>query len=1032
MKTCVKLILKSVACISFAVAALVACEEEIKPDGDDTGNEGGTEQPVTPEEPTELMDSLENALYRQARAMQLILTGEDVLVSSCAHAQEGIENLYDITLTTGAAFTMFSDENGEFASALSYLDEDGVKYWALTDKDGKVSAVLDAEGKKIAMDASVDVKLVDKKYTLRLNDASYDMGYGMEDPLQMFGCKPFFDDEGAAYAVEFDFGEGKTHLVYVSDYPGVYFYLPSDESKTALTEVYVNQAGVASVAVASPSVLEWKPVVSEGWTVSVREDGGVSYVDIKATDKADYQTEPVLSIVSEDESYTFSSIALTDEMFHTFAVSVTDAVVVPASGLGRFAYGLSVISDFDEQKMLSLAEGLIAGTASPSDGCGVSDTGISKAFADILGTSLDAEERYVLWAVADGMLVQLEFGEIAVDIDIVKTSLLDAEVAVKVNGASSVFGGLIEKSDDAVNTIVYQVSNLIYEPITVGEKFEYQGSAADFPVVDTEKDVLMPATTYILWVVPAVDGEYVYTEKDVIMKEFTTNDVTSGGTLELTCGEAEVTTSTITIPLSCEGAEMIYYAYLKADGGKRYSSDQVPDHTKFEQIVTEDSDFRVGDYVAVIGDRTEAVGKNFNDEAATEYYLFAVAVDSEGRYGKVKCISAKTEKLEYDKTISLKVENLDVTAKKIQLKVTSTGGDLSEYIYWAGRVTDPFWANTAYCGKTSFTAQKYMALNPEDENIRKAMNTYGPLNADGTITLSGLTMETEYVFVILEKGEKYYSKIGYIKVTTLAADLGEIVREGTDKWNAAKSRIRFDWHKDAFEQPPHLMATYSFDITCPTEFTTYVMCASEDYFDAMGLIKVEHDMIELESFASRRVDKDRTVYDESGNMLTEPDYYKEGVLKDGQLMSVNDFYVHGVPREGTVTYFAKDTHAEQGCPTWNGTSCDNYVRAQEKLEYYRSLEPWEIRASTFGLKGKEAEDWAKALQESYSRFYADAKPLLYVNDGSPLRMTNPYGTGVNEDGVVPDRVIVMLKDLQGNYYEPMYFEVPNYFEETEE
>ena len=34
--------------------------------------------------------------------------------------------------------------------------------------------------------------------------------------------------------------------------------------------------------------------------------------------------------------------------------------------------------------------------------------------------------------------------------------------------------------------------------------------------------------------------------------------------------------------------------------------------------------------------------------------------------------------------------------------------------------------------------------------------------------------------------------------------------------------------------------------------------------------------------------------------------------------------------------------------------------------------------------------------------------------------------------VVPDRVIVMFKDLRGNYYEPMIFEVPNHFKTVEE
>jgi hypothetical protein len=301
--------------------------------------------------------------------------------------------------------------------------------------------------------------------------------------------------------------------------------------------------------------------------------------------------------------------------------------------------------------------------------------------------------------------------------------------------------------------------------------------------------------------------------------------------------------------------------------------------------------------------------------------------------------------------------------------------------------------------------------------------------SDGSITIADMTMETRYIFVILEKEGALYSPVGYKSVNTLAADLGDIVREGTAEWNAQKARISFEWEKDKFEQGiGGLMSYYSFWITCPKEFTAYIMCASENYFTEMGLTKVEHHMIELENFSSRRLDKDHTVDDENGEMVSEPDYYKNNVLKPGQLMSVNDFYVHGNPNDGAVTYFASDSHGEGNCISWETGVCAAYERALEKIAYYSTIEPYQSRAEMFGLTGKEAEDWSKALLDAYSVYYGKAKPMLYVNDGSPLHMVNPYATGKNEDQVIPDRVIVMLKDLQGNYYEPMYFEVPDYFE----
>ena len=70
---------------------------------------------------------------------------------------------------------------------------------------------------------------------------------------------------------------------------------------------------------------------------------------------------------------------------------------------------------------------------------------------------------------------------------------------------------------------------------------------------------------------------------------------------------------------------------------------------------------------------------------------------------------------------------------------------------------------------------------------------------------------------------------------------------------------------------------------------------------------------------------------------------------------------------------------------------------------------------------------ANAYLDLYTKYYEDAEPVIFVNDGNGLTMTNPSATGVDENGNVVDKVIVMLVDTEGNYYEPMYINVPNYF-----
>ena len=223
-----------------------------------------------------------------------------------------------------------------------------------------------------------------------------------------------------------------------------------------------------------------------------------------------------------------------------------------------------------------------------------------------------------------------------------------------------------------------------------------------------------------------------------------------------------------------------------------------------------------------------------------------------------------------------------------------------------------------------------------------------------------------------------------------------------------------------------MMAFYAFNFSCQTDLTAFVLCGSENYFSSAGITKMEHIMIEIENYVGRCYADGKTpIVDDQ--LAEEPDYYKNGVLKKGQLMNVYNFYVHGNPENGFATYFAEGSHGEGNCIYWGKGICEKYKEYEESIAYYNTLAPWLAKAKQFELTGAEADAWAQDLLEAYSVYYKDAKPIVYENTGAPLKITSPYATGKNEDGVIPDRVIVMFKDLQGNYYEPMYFEVPDYF-----
>ena len=1010
-------------CMSLALVFSCTPEDPESPSGPDSPADDGKKDYV---------DSLTLELSKQVKAMQDVLTAEEpVQITACRLLErEGKEGLYEITLSSEITFHSFVGQDDNLVMPLTYDLADGVKYWASAGAEGEVVPFADEQGNKHALTSELTFEIKKDAYSVKIADKTYELGYTVEDALQVFECELLNDPEGTLYGVRFCFGTDKVKTVYFAEYAGVHFYLPHDAEKSVVTELFVPDNGSNVLSLVAFEGIDYKYVTPQGWTFAETKGEGVVSVVVTAPEsyEVDAENPAELAVVASDDSFVFASVALTDQPFRSLELSATGPVIVPSTGLGKFAYGITLVDGFVQDDILALGKALIDGTQTSAQGAAVSSSAVSKTFAEILGSSLDEEARYVLWVVADGELLSKEFGQITAKISSSKSYLLDADISVEVRGAEAVYMGVVENVEGAKTEILELVQTAALEPVRVTDQlFVYEGKATEFTSTEGYENGMRYAAEYLVWVIPAVSGDYTYTEEDIFSHVVNTNDITPGGELKITCGDAVVTPSTITFPVSCPGAEMICYAYYDEVGGSLISTDT--NEGRYNSMFDPNDIYRLDEAKFVYADQAEAYASNLNDEAATTYWLAAFAVDADGKYGEVYCAPATTLMLAYDTSIKLTVEAPTdlITSSSATFKVTSTG-DLSDYIYWVGRKSDPFWANTNYCGGNRNGAQKYMALNPDDENIQKCMRKYGPLSADGTITITDMTMETEYRFVILEKGETYYSTVGYKQVTTLAADLGQIVREGTPQWEADKARINIDWEEEYFEQgSTGLMSYYSFKISCPTDLTAYIMCASDDYFEDMGLTRMEHIMIELQRWTSRRLDKDHTVDDGFGGMKNEPDYYKNGELKPGQLMSVNDFYVHGSPHEGGVTYFAADSHGQGNCVAWENGHCANYERALEKIAEHLTLQQWLDRAAAFGLKGKEAEDWAEALLEAYSSYYGNSKPLVYINNGEPLRVATPYATGINEDGVVPDRVIVMLKDLQGNYYEPMYFEVPNYF-----
>ena len=144
-----------------------------------------------------------------------------------------------------------------------------------------------------------------------------------------------------------------------------------------------------------------------------------------------------------------------------------------------------------------------------------------------------------------------------------------------------------------------------------------------------------------------------------------------------------------------------------------------------------------------------------------------------------------------------------------------------------------------------------------------------------------------------------------------------------------------------------------------------------------------------------------------------------------------------------VTYFAVGAHGETHCSSWENGKCSNYEEQMESINKMMSYDYWREYIIDFGnyayqgdpnheysrnLKDeKKIDEIAKQYVEIYTRYYEGVTPYIYVNEGQALEITNKQATGLDDAGNVMDKVTVMLKDANGNYFEPMYIQVPNYF-----
>lgn len=978
------------------------------------------------------LESLEASLNGQIETLNELLAGGDITISTCLKNSDGS---YDITLSDGTSFTVLSEKK-VLKGMVSCKVVNGVTYWAAYNDEGELIPLKDASGNNIPVsEAKPVVEERDGVYYLMIGDVEYVTGY--EDSTIITDYEVNTDDSGNICSVSFTFGdESMTFTIPMASYKGFSFILGTAAAGgKVIKNLYVSNGETYQIAARLDGVVDYVMSVPAGWDVEEVTEMNDTYLNVTAPSLSEVQSGAAVAggalkavAVLEDGKAMIAKLELTTVPFKTLTTTAVNAIIEKFNGVDKYLYGLVAFENYDEDALFASAAEILA-----ANGDGVSDTDLSMPLSTMLGAEIVPGTPYVLWAipafydqdgdsagysVREGIISKYLFGGSAVTLSVSDVTFNDAQVSFSIAGADAYYAGTVLKTETALEDVLYKVNNQIVESLTA--PMEYTGSAFAFPVAEMNEGV-RPASeqTYVSWVIP-VNETGKYTDANIIFEEFTLNPVTAGGSTTVTAASEGVVSDrvSLSVPVSSEGASRLYYVFLTSTQAKRYQNNAEAYLLKYGTII----------------DAASADVKAEGLEPGTEYSLFVMSTDKDGKYGDATIASYTTSPLVYnDLEVTLDLKSLSKSTATAT--VTVTGGTADDYIYWVGSKNDPDWVNAegSTVAEKVAAIQKRIVLYPEE--VEKLKYTH-PLE-NGVLSLNGLKGGTlHYIVLCAKDASGNYSLAGEASFTTLSVNLGTVVREGSTEWTNAKSQIDIKWHENAFSDASAsgLFAYYSFEIKCPTDYTAYILCASDEYFSDNPNINTMNDrIIDIEMECSERTDPNKVRFDEDGEYLQEPDWVDDdGVTHVGTLMNIYDFCVHGCPMEGYVTYFASGMHQGDNCPAWENGACSNYEYAIQSIAKRRTIDYYKQHVKdtrgSYCRTQTTIDKVAQDLYEAYYPFYKDAEPLLYVNDGNYLKMAAPYASGLDEDGNVIDDVFVVLKDAQGNYYEPMKFEVPNHFE----
>ena len=372
----------------------------------------------------------------------------------------------------------------------------------------------------------------------------------------------------------------------------------------------------------------------------------------------------------------------------------------------------------------------------------------------------------------------------SVSFQMTKASFFDVDVKFTAKSSANYMLGYAKAEEfDAAYIAEYYTEHPDYLAAT-HENMEYTGS---FVELFTNGAALEYGTEYVAYYI-AENSKHVYLEDNVVSWNFSTEDYTRGGEMEVSVvGEPTVAYNYIEMTLNtAEEHIMMFYNAMPSYMASAYPTDDyIIDMLLEEGTMVKSNEAVAARYAGV--------------QPGTKLTFFAVAVDAEGKIGKPFKGEYTTKEIAYN-DIELTTELVDYKIGNTLIRLNAEGAD--HYAYIMCKTSDSAWKEKY--GGTAKKAGEYIIMNMDASDVYKTSDSRYAL-VDGCIALSGLEMDVEYVVIVMAVDAEGVCSAAASCYFKPIANIGNVVYRSEAQWAETQPTVSIL----AVEDNPHLFMSFS-------------------------------------------------------------------------------------------------------------------------------------------------------------------------------------------------------------------------------